>query len=139
MALLDGIAQYLANQGHGTYTPDAAGGSIFLEKMPQAPDVATAIYAYGGGEADTKLGYDEPSVQIRTRAGPDPRVSRAAARSILEKLHGVGRLTLPDGTVVIDMIAIQSEPIGLGPDENGRHEHTINLRVETRNTNNGRE
>jgi len=85
---------------------------------------------YGGPEPDSKLPYDEPSLQLRVRGGPDPRPSRARAEAIRSELHGLGPVTLPDGTLLLSCIAEQAAPASMGVDQSGRHEHVVNFRLE---------
>ncbi|MFI8360709.1 minor capsid protein [Streptomyces sp. NPDC085612] len=131
--LLDGIARYLAERGHGTYGPDVVGATICLEQMPSQPDELVVLTVYDGGaaESDSLLGYDEPRMQIRVRGTTDPRVSRTRALAIYSELHGLGPVTLPDGTHLILCVALQ--PVfSMGVDENRRHEHAFNARLEHR-------
>lgn len=138
MGLLDGIAQHLDSLGLVTFDPTGTTGDCFIETMPDSPDEAVGVYGYGGPEADAKLGYDEPSLQVRVRGGPDPRTSRGRAQDIYDALHGLSNVTLPDGTVLVGCIGVQSSPQSLGPDPNRRHEHVVNFRTEVRNLAGGR-
>lgn len=130
--LPDGLAQYLAVRGHGTYDPTGTTGDMFVEAMPSTPDTCVVLTQYGGPESDSLLPYDEPRVQVRVRGTTDPRVSRARAEAIRSELHGLTAVTLPDGTELISAIAMQ--PVAsLGVDDNRRHEHVVNFRTEIRN------
>lgn len=131
--ILDGIAQHLAARGHGTYGPDLVGATICLEQMPSTPDEVVVLTIYDGGaaESDSLLGYDEPRMQVRVRGTTDPRVSRTRALALYSELHGLGPVTLPDGTELILAVALQ--PVSsLGVDDNRRHEHVFNVRMEHR-------
>jgi hypothetical protein len=130
--LLDGLARFLEGLGLLEYDPDGVAGDTFIDDMPSAPHEAVVLSCYGGPEADSKLGWDEPSVQVRVRGGPDPRVSRDRCRDIRSALHGLGPITLPDGTFLQLCIAVQGAPATLGKDDNGRHEHVVNFRTEVR-------
>jgi hypothetical protein len=136
MTWLAGLADHLAELGHGTYTPTATTGTIFVEKIPQTPDVCLAIYPGPTGESDSGLAYDDVAFQLRTRGDTDgdPRTSAAALQAIYDDLHGNGDVTLDDGTVLLDVLATQSTPIPLGPDANNRFEHSLNFRAELHNT-----
>lgn len=132
--LLDGLARYLAERGLVTYT---SGGGVdedcFQEFMPSSPDEAVALTVYDGGtEPDSLLPYSEPRVQVRVRGTTDPRVSRRRCMAIFSALHGLGPVILPDGTNLISSISIQGGPVSLGVDENRRHEHVCNFRMEIR-------
>lgn len=130
--LLDGLARHLQGRALVTYDPGGVTGDCFIETMPQTPDECVVLTVYGGVESDSKLGYDEPSLQVRTRAGADPRVSRARCEAIRAELHGLGQLTLPDGTLLLSCTATQGAPASIGIDSLGRHEHVTNYRLETR-------
>lgn len=132
--LLDGLARHLQDKTLVEYDPVGTSGDCFIESMPSAPDEAVALTIYDdGGEPDSKLGYDEPHVQVRVRGTADPRVSRRRCADIRSELHGLGPLTFPDGTELILSVALQNAPAALGVDETGRHEHVANFRMEIRN------
>ncbi|MGW0495044.1 minor capsid protein [Streptomyces sp. NPDC003007] len=132
--LLQDLALHLQAQNLLTYDPVGTSGDCFLEAMPQTPDETVVLTAYDDArEPDSKLGYDEPRVQVRVRGTSDPRVSRERCKAIRDELHGLGPVTLPDGTRLILSIALQGGPASLGRDENGRHEHVCNFRMEIRN------
>ncbi|MET9510757.1 minor capsid protein [Streptomyces flavidovirens] len=130
--LLDGLARHLEGLGLLSYDETGITGDTFMESMPSRPDSVVVLTIYGGAEADSKLGYDEPNVQLRVRGGPDPRTSRQRAKAIRDELHGLGPITLPDGTLLLSCIAIQAAPALLQRDDNGRHEHVVNFRTEIR-------
>ncbi|WP_329622920.1 minor capsid protein [Streptomyces sp. NBC_01255] len=129
--LLDGLARYLAERGLVTYT---SGGdptdTCFLEFLPPEPDEAVALTVYDGPEPDSLLPYDEPRVQVRVRGTTDPRVSRRRCRAIRSALHGLGPVTLPDGTDLILSVCTQGDAASMGVDETQRHEHVANFRME---------
>jgi hypothetical protein len=132
--LLDGLARHLQDKALVSYQTASPGGDCFLESMPPSPDVAVVLTIYDDSqESDSKLGYDEPRVQVRVRGTKDPRVSRQRCAAIRDELHGLGEVTLPDGTELILSVALQGAPASLGLDENGRHEHVCNFRMEIRN------
>ncbi|MGW7197221.1 minor capsid protein [Streptomyces chryseus] len=124
---LDGLARLLDDTGHGTYAPTGTSGDLFIESMPAAPDVAVCLASYdAGSEPDTLNAYDTLRVQIKTRGGPDPRVSRTRAQEIYSELHGLAGIELPGGTWLI-LAAARGLVAGLGPDASGRHEHVVNF------------
>lgn len=127
--LLDGIAQHLEAQGLLSYDPDGVTGDTFIETTPSRPDAAITLTVYGGAESDSKLGWDQVSLQIRTRGGTDPRPSRAKCAAIRDELHGLGPLTLPNGVHLQMAVAIQAAPSYMGQDGSGRHEHVCNFRT----------
>ncbi|MEW1638655.1 minor capsid protein [Streptomyces sp. NPDC093801] len=129
--LLDGLARHLAARGLATYDPAGRGGDLFIESLPSTPDVCVVLGVYDdGAEQDSRIGYDTVAVQIRVRGTTDPRISRARALAIRAELHGLGPVVLPDGTDLL--LAVARNVSGLGTDENRRHEHVVNLRVQVR-------
>lgn len=137
--LPEGIARYLAAEGIVTWDATGPDGNVHLERMPDddvVDGVRVAVYQYGGPEADTLHGYDEPGLQVKVRGDGDPRTSRRVAQQIYDALHGLSDETLPDddATVLLACIGVQSGPVSIGTDERGRHEHVVNFRTEIRNT-----
>lgn len=131
--LLDSIARHLAAQGLVVYDATGAGGDLFIESMPSAPGVAVVLTVYDDGrEPDSRLGYDEPRMQVRVRGDADPRTSRRMCAAIRAELHGLGPITLPGGIELILSVCLQSAPASMGVDSNGRHEHVCNFRLEHR-------
>ncbi|MGW4602741.1 minor capsid protein [Streptomyces sp. NPDC004532] len=128
--LLDGLARHLDAAELVTYDPTGPTGDLFFEAMPSTPDRCVVLTIYGGPEPDSKLPYSEPSVQVRVRGTQDPSVSRARAQAIFDELHGLGPITLPDGTRLLSCIAIQAAPQSMGRDEVNRFEHVVNFRTE---------
>lgn len=129
--LLDGIARHLATLGLVAYETAGTGGDVFLDAMPDTPDEAVALTLYEGLEPDSKLGYDEPRLQVRCRGTRDRRPSRERCQAIYDELNGLGPLLLPDGTELILCFALQP-PTSLGCDAKGRHEHVTNYQLEVR-------
>ncbi|MFJ3173794.1 minor capsid protein [Streptomyces roseus] len=130
--LLDGIARHLTARGLATYDPTGTSGDVFIEALPSTPDQCIVLTIYDdGAPADSQIGYDEVPVQVRVRGTTDPRVSRGRAQAIRSELHGLGPVTLPDGTNLLLSVA-NSAAASIGTDENRRHEHVVNLRMQVR-------
>lgn len=127
--LLDGLARHLHDRGLVDYQPDASGGDCYLDTMPQTPDEVVALTLYGGLEADSKLPYDEPRLQVRVRGTAVRTVSYQRAQLLYDELNGLGPVDLPDGTRLQLAYALQT-PASMGLDDNGRHEHTTNYQLE---------
>jgi len=131
MTLLEEIAQLLHDLGVGTYTPNTAGGTIFLAALPTSPDRCMAVARYGASEADSKLPYDEISIQIRCRGSAvDARQAEQDAQNVYDALHGLENRELAGGTWLALAVGIQSGPVYIGRDQNGRHEYVVNFRAE---------
>jgi hypothetical protein len=132
MTVDEEFATLLHNLGFGIYN-DTTSATIFVEAMPQGPDEAIAVTVYGGVEADAKHGYDEVRWQVRCRGTANPSVSKAKAQAVYDRFHGYPENTaLPGGTVLSSCIGIQSGPVPMGRDGNGRFEHSVNFRAELR-------
>ena len=113
---------------------DLAGssGNIFVGSMPDSPDTAVMVHPTGGPEASTKSGYATPTVQVMVRGTRDPRTGSDLADKVYSALHGLRSQTLPGGTWVVRSTGMQSAPISLGEDSTGRHEYSMNFRLEIR-------
>lgn len=122
------LAEWLEAQGFGDARPAAAGGAIYLNRVPHQPDNLVSLFATGGF-ADTG-DYDEaepnPTVQVRVRdSDPEQAETRSwALWQALNRLHGVA---LSDGTHIINTEALQP-PTWLQRDQTGRVEYVFNVR-----------
>lgn len=130
--IVEEIAEYLAADGLGTFDPTGIIGDIFIETMPDSPDVAIGLFTTGGLAPDVATSVARPRVQLVVRGGRDPREAALLATAIYEALHGLRSMEfVPGGTRIMLASAVQSGPIRLGPDDNGRHEYSINLQFIT--------
>lgn len=129
------VALWLADQGLAAYSPDGAGGDVFIDTMPTTPDAAVMVNSTGGVAVDggQAWGWSTPTVQLLARGGPDPRVSASRLADVVAVLGSLAHTTWTDdsGTLrVAGARAIQGEPVRVGPDDNGRHRHSINLSLD---------
>jgi len=135
--LTEGIAQHIAMRGYGTYRATGAyvDGEIPITRnhVPSSPDTYIGVWVYAGPEADAGLGYDEPSIQLRTRGPEASNTAEELAQQLYDAYHGLFDFTLPNGMKVKSMIGTQSAPVPIGNDENNRAEFTVNFRLEIRN------
>lgn len=121
-----------------TYNPDTTGGNVFVDHMPDQPDVCVSVVAYGGPPVDgqAKHNWSAQSVQITARgAAEDRRGPHDVAFAWFSALAGLTSTTLAPGTVdevfahIID--PIQSHPFHLpGTDRNDRHSYVFNVTVD---------
>ncbi|TBO59009.1 hypothetical protein EYS09_14285 [Streptomyces kasugaensis] len=124
--LLDGLARLLHSAGLGTYRPDGVYGpgdtAITIAAMPPAPDRAICLSAYPVTDSpvltDTTTG-----LQVRTRAGPDPRTVDALDDQVHAVLHGSGPHTF--GAVPVQLI-YRASAAPIGADSAGRMERSSN-------------
>jgi len=127
-----GLAQYLHNAGFVVFKESGLGATVVLEYLPPNPSLVTLLRTYGGSQPDAWLGYDIIFVQVLCRGeNQDPRPVYTRIQQLYNALQGL-QTTLPDGTGLINCVAIQ-QPYSLGLDENIRHMYVFNLRCEVRN------
>lgn len=125
MIFADIIADYLARLGLGTIPAPGVPGDIFTDFLPPAPDTCTAIFASGGLPPDSRLSYDEPTLQIRTRSA-SPAVAYTRCMEAYGALVGLRNIRL-GGVYILHCTGLQSAPQTLGRDEAERSEYVINL------------
>ncbi|MFI1182612.1 minor capsid protein [Streptomyces sp. NPDC020799] len=127
--LLDGLARLLHEHGVGTYRPEGtyAPGetTIAIATTPPAPDRIICLAAYPVTDSavltDTTTG-----VQVRTRAGADPREVDGLDDAVFDVLHGSGPHLF--GSVRVQLVyRVSAAPIGA--DASGRMERTSNFYV----------
>ncbi|MFE7017557.1 minor capsid protein [Streptomyces sp. NPDC057651] len=129
--LVDGLARLLDAQAVGVYRPDglyADGETAITDTaMPPGPDraVVLTVYADAGSAALTDTTV---SVQVRTRAGQDPRDVADLDDAAYTVLHAAGPLNV--GGIPVNLI-YRTSTASLGADANGRHERTSNYSVRT--------
>jgi hypothetical protein len=123
------IAEYLEDNSIGV-----VGSGIFAEFLPDAPDNAVVIFSTGGitESSSAVLGYDKPTVQVRVR-NTSQLAAYTAASVIYSLLQGARNFTLPDGTLVTTIQALQTHPVNIGRDAKQRCEYTQNYFLEIRN------
>ena len=123
MSLITEIAQYLDNEGIGTFDESGTTGNIFIASLPQTPDTCISIYPNGGLPADSKMSYDKPTIMILIRGTTNPIIAETLAQQIYDQLHGFHHNTFVEsGLWILSCLAAQSAPNWLNVDENGRHE-----------------
>lgn len=132
--IIEQIASYLDELGIGVYDTIGVSGNIFLEHLPDNPDIAIALYSSGGSPADSKLNYDLVAVQIMVRGGLDATQAQSLAQGIYDEIHGFeGALFVGGGDWIVSCLGIQSHPVLLGKDANGRFEYSLNFDIEFQN------
>lgn len=137
--LVADLAQYLHNAELVTFDEAGISGDCFVYVQPSDPDECVTISTTGGGEPDSRNGYDQVNVNLIIRGTADPRPAEARAAAIYGELHGLADVTMPGGTYLVSCIAMQPGPVPIGRDENGRHEFSLNFEVEIRNLTTHRE
>ena len=122
--LLDGLARLLAEQNVGTYRPDGryAPGetALTIAAVPPAPDRVICLTAYPVQDSPA-LTDCLTGIQVRTRAGTDPREVDVLDDAAFDVLHGAGPHTWGAARVQL-LYRTASAPIGA--DDAGRMERT---------------
>ncbi|MFF5142527.1 minor capsid protein [Streptomyces sp. NPDC013157] len=126
---MDGLAKTLDAAGVATYRPDgvykATETAITDTVMPDSPDRAVVLTVYDSANAQN-LTDTTVYVQVRTRAGPDPREVAALDDAVFDVLHNSGPFLF--GTARVVLITRQSAA-PLGADSLGRFERSSNYAV----------
>ncbi|MDX3214572.1 minor capsid protein [Streptomyces sp. ME02-6991-2B] len=132
--VVDGLARLLDTAGVGTYSPDGIfppGATAITDTvLPASTDRAVVLAAYLTQEHAT-LTDCTVMVQVRTRAGLDPRDVARLDGAVHAVLHGSGPWTF--GTARVLLITRQSAAY-IGPDGQGRHERTSNYQLRAHQT-----
>ena len=140
MSIITEVMQYLANKGIVSYSETGGANNVFMGRLPAEPSSAIAINPSGGYGASIKHDYDSPTLQILVRGTVDPRVGYNKALQIYDALHGFGGGSFVEGGYwIVKCEGIQSEPVYLGQDENGRHMYTLNFALEIKRPSTHRE
>ena len=128
MTMLTEAAGYLVSQAVCT----KIGKDLFIEEIPESPALMTALFSYGGEPPEFTHdgpGDDRPSLQVRTRAAKNGNAAgHARALAVHTALNGLSNTAL-SGTRWKFVRALQSEPIFLGYDEQGRPEWSQNYAI----------
>jgi hypothetical protein len=129
--LVDGLAALLQETGLGVYRPEGPAYTedetgIVAGAMPEAPDRVLLLTPYP--VEDTDLEDVISGVQIRMRAGADPRDVGDLADDVRDVLHNRRHYWL--GPVHVALSWRQSQAV-LGQDARGRLELTSNYYLRT--------
>ncbi len=129
-AFLNEIASYLDDEGVGNFET-AAGRDIFVGKEPPLPNNCISILEPRGqliGEARDvqSLHFPRFSVLVRNEDYDD---GEAVVQEVRTALHGLINESLPNWRVL--RCHAESEPEGLGDDDQGRFGFLINFVAET--------
>jgi hypothetical protein len=127
--LVDGIASLLDEQGVAKYRPTGIYTSsetgITDTVMPDGPDRAIVLTAYDSAD-DPGLTDCTVFLQVRTRAGTDPRTAAALDEDVFTVLHGLTDQQF--GTAAARLIR-RENTAPMGADAVGRHERTSNYTI----------
>ena len=127
------FARYLDAAGLAVFDEDGDAGDTYLHALPDAPARALAVVPTGGNpvEGDTKLGWDEPTVQLLFRSpADDPLAASEWAAEVYAALQGWSGVM--DGLVVRRVRSLQTAPAFIGLDDLGRPRYSLNLALHVR-------
>jgi len=127
------LAYYLDDQGVLTFDETGTSGDTFINILPSSPDDAIGIFSEGGPNPSPRFIEDERDIQFMVRGTQDPRPAFNTADDIYDTLQGKTKFTTSDSTEIIMIDSIQSGPVHIGRDDNGRHRYSLNFRVEYEN------
>lgn len=124
--LLDGTAGLLDTGGVGAYRPNgppftAGETAIVLSSTPDAPDRVLCLTTYTVDDSD--LTDAVMAVQVKMRAGTDPRGVLDLSDAVFDALHN--RRSLIVGTTHVELMWRQSET-SMGQDVHGRDTRSAN-------------
>jgi hypothetical protein len=129
--LLIGVAEALDAAAVGTWRASgiyvAGETAIVIRVIPPEPERLITLAAYPVGPAAVQLADTVVGVQIRLRAGVDPRDCDDLADAVYDLLHGASRLTWTG----IDVVQVRRVSYtSLGQDTAGRWERSENYYVD---------
>lgn len=129
--LAEGLAAELVQAGIGVYRPagpayTADETGIYLSSIPDGPDRAICLTPYP--VTDDVVTDTITAIQVRYRAGTDPRQVMAVSDAVFDRLHNRRGYYL--GPVRVAVSWRQSEA-PLGQDVHGRDERTGNYYFQT--------
>lgn len=112
------------------------GGNVFVDWMPNTPDIAVAVMTLAGRPQLSKLPHDLPGIQIIVRGEPSKSLAAfAMAAAVYGELQCLDLTTLDSGgaheVFVIGCTADQSGPVSIGRDELQRPEYSLNFSLVT--------
>lgn len=121
------IAQYLAAQGAGSFTPSGTSGNIFINNLPETTGEAIGIYPSGGLAGDGTDNY-YPTVQILVRGTTSGASAWATAMKIFDALQYFRSQPLvTGGEHIVICNAAQAAPTAVGRDEKRRVLYSLNF------------
>lgn len=131
--LLQGVAELLAAEGVGVYSPSAplpvGATGIVLGRMPDGPDRALCLTPYPVADDDSTDSVT--GIQVRMRAGVNPLDVVQLANSVFTVLHNRRRWTANGVWVEISW---RNSQAWIGQDSRGREELAANYYFRTLRT-----
>lgn len=136
--LLNGVAQYLAAQGVGTYRSDGSAyltteTAIVFGELPVAPDRVIALSLYGGPADEVKSNLSHPRLQLMMRGAAENTLDVGdLATQAFAALQGIESMDFGSAHLV-QCYRVSSVPQGL--DSNRRSERADNYQIDVNTPN----
>lgn len=129
--LLTGLAEHLADAGIGTWNPTGTYTSgqtgIVIRAIPDQPDRIITLTAYPVAGDLVGMADHATAVQVRLRAGPDPRDCDDLADQVFDLLDGARGLTWSG----IPVVSVErTSYTSLGQDASRRWERSENYQIQ---------
>ena len=138
------LARHLDDLGLGRFDEVGMAGDVFVARggrLPKNPGNLVSITPTGGipQEAGGTLPWDEPTCQLLVRAACHHELDGLRrAQALYDALHGLHGLTMDEGgedeVYVVRVLALQSGPLAVGADAEGRSLWSINVAALVRNS-----
>jgi hypothetical protein len=113
------LAQYLGDCGYGTL-----GHDLYYAYQPPDPDDCITVLDGPGQVPPVHVPLRYPVFQVLFRAD-EYETAMTKAQGVFSLLHRKENYALGDWWVFLSHA--ESEPVGIGVDENGRHEVSLNI------------
>jgi hypothetical protein len=119
--IITDITNYLLTTGGLT--------DVYAGDMPDQPDAAICVKAYGGEAPDEDLGVEYPKIQIEVRDAKDTnaQVTYTRAYNAMKLLYSLRAVVI--GTTHYYYIKADNGPNPIGRDAKGRMGYTVNFSV----------
>jgi len=127
------FCQWLQTKGFGVL-----GTSIFDNFQPENPDNCICVYDTQPPSLpeSSSLSVDNFGIQVLTRND-----NKENARELLINIHLAfmgfgGEKLVPTSIFIVTETSIDTSPVGIGKDDKGRHEYSVNYILRTQSFNN---
>lgn len=125
------LAEYLDTEGVATYDATGVSGNVFLDALPDSPEVAVAIRQVPGQRKELGQPEEYPAIQVLVRGTRDPSTAEELATAIYDALHGLMNTDLGGSAYWVVMCQAMQHPGWIGADDNSRHIYSINFNLIT--------
>jgi len=129
MSIAEQMAMYLSTEGAGLYTSDSDEGNIYIDQLSEKTNVI-GLYNKAGA-AERVESYRKIGIQLLYRGDTNPIESYMSAEHCFSELQGFHGKFIPLGNFIVSCFSQSGGgPEGIGQDQNGNFEYSINFIVE---------